>query len=66
MQGYKIDFNIYAETQEEVDALREMVCKFIDEHRMAGRAVTAAKLTEAIKKLETNSFVKNRVNNFFK
>lgn len=66
MQGYKIDFNIYAESQEEVDALKERICLFIEDHRKAGRAVTAKKLAEGLNKLNSNMFVKNQVNNFFK
>ena len=66
MQGFKIDFNIYADTQEEVDALKEKICLFIEEHRKAGRAVTAKKLSDALNKLDSNIFIKNQVNNFLK
>lgn len=66
MLPFKIDFYIYAETQEEVDECRNAVHKFIEENRQEGRAVTAKKLTNALSRWKSNTLVKMGIINFLK
>ena len=65
MNGYEIKFNIYAETPEEVEAARLAIVSFINQHAQHGRAVTARKITEAVSRWDQNTFVKNRIIEFF-
>lgn len=62
MTGYEIKFNVYAETQEEADLASETVKGFISEMAQKGIAVTANKITDAVRKWKDNYFV----NNYFK
>ena len=66
MKGFEIRFNIYAENQEEVDALRQSIVNFINLHAKEGRAVTANKLSQAINSWDSNIFVRNKIINYFK
>lgn len=66
MKPYKIDFYIYAETQEEVDECRKSVHQFIEENRQEGRAVTASKLATALSRWKSNALVKMGIINFLK
>lgn len=62
MKGYEIKFNVYAETQGEADLASETVKGFISEMAQKGIAVTANKITDAVRKWKDNYFV----NNYFK
>lgn len=67
MKGFPITFNIYAENQEEADDARSAIVEFIDEHRLEGRAVTAQKVSKAIRNWrKSNPFVRDKIINYFK
>ena len=66
MNVFDINFQIYAESENEVAELRQAIIWFINLHRANGRAVTARKVSEAIKKWDRNIIVKNRVIEYFK
>ena len=65
MQGFELKFNVYAESPEEVEAARLAIVSFINQHAQHGRAVTARKITEAVSRWDQNTFVKNRIIEFF-
>lgn len=66
MQPYKIDFYIYAESQEEIEECRQAIHTFIEENRSEGRAVTAKKLSTALSRWKDNMLVKMGIINFLK
>lgn len=66
LQGYPIQFNIYAESPEEAAMAQRAICDFISVHAKAGRAVTGKKIASALSQWESNAFVKSRIINFFK
>lgn len=59
MEGYKIEFNVYAENQQEADEAAETIKRFISAQAQEGRAVTAKKISEAVTRWGNNFFVKN-------
>lgn len=59
MQGFKVEFNIYAESQEEADQASEAIKQFISSNAKEGRAVTAKKIVEAMSRWSNNYFVKS-------
>lgn len=66
MRGYEVRFNIYAESQEEADAVSQAIKGFINESARQGIAVTATKITDAVARWGGNPFIKNRITNYFK
>ena len=66
LKGFPITFNIYARNEQEVEALRMAIVDFINNHARQGRAVDAARLTNAVREWDTNPFVKNKIINYFK
>lgn len=66
MGGYEVKFNIYANSQEEADAVSQAVIAFINENAQRGVAVTANKITEAVRRWGGNPIIKNRITNYFK
>ena len=66
MKVYQLNTPIYAESESEVMELRNAIVAFINEHRKHGRAVSARKVTEAIRTWDSNIIVKNRIINHFK
>ena len=66
MKVYQLSTPIYAESESEVVELRNAIVAFINEHRQHGRAVSARKVTEAIRNWDSNILVKNRIINHFK
>lgn len=66
MKAINIDFQIYAENEAEVAELKQTIVWFINLHRSNGRAVTARKVSEAIKKWDSNFLVKQRIIDHFK
>lgn len=66
MKVYQLQAPIYAESESEVVELRNAIVAFINEHRQHGRAVSARKVTEAIRNWDSNIIVKNRIINHFK
>ena len=61
LQGYEIRFNIYANSQDEVDKAREALVGFINQNARCGRAVTALKIAEAVSRWDENPIVMNRI-----
>lgn len=66
MKALDIRFQIYAEDENEVAELRQTIIWFINLHRANGRAVTAKKVSEAIKRWDKNIIVRNRIIEHFK
>ena len=66
MQGYEVRFNIYAESQEEADAVSRAFKDFVNENARKGVAVTAAKINAAVRRWGGNAFIRERINNYFK
>ena len=66
MQGYKVSFNVYAESQEEADAVSQAFKDFINDNARRGVAVTAAKINAAVRRWGGNPFVRGRVENYFR
>lgn len=62
----KIEFNIWATSESEVAELKQEICAFIDYHGQQGRKVSARKLTEALRRWQSNPFVKQSIINHFK
>lgn len=65
MNGYPITFNIYANNEQEVEELRFVITEFIRLHAEQGRAVTAAKVADALRNWNNNPIIKNRIINYF-
>lgn len=59
MEGYKIEFNIYAESQEEAEEAEAAIKRFITAQALEGRAVTARKITDALARWSSSFIVKN-------
>lgn len=59
MQGFEVKFNVYAETQEEANLASDAVKQFISSMAQKGVAVTANKITDAVRKWKDNYFVTN-------
>ena len=66
MKAFDIQFQIYAEDENEVAELRQTIIWFINLHRANGRAVTARKVSDAIKRWDKNVIVRNRIIEHFK
>ena len=66
MSGYEVKFNIYANSQQEADAVSQAIIAFISENAQRGIAVTAAKCLQAVSSFGSNPFLKSRVTNYFK
>lgn len=64
LQVKKVEFYIYAESDEEISDFKNSISSFIEEHRKAGRAVTAKKVSFALSKWKDNIFVKNNIIKF--
>ena len=66
MKGYEIRFNIYANSEQEVEAARRAIVGFITDNANEGRAVTAKKIADAIPQWKGNSLIYQRIVNYFK
>ena len=66
LKGFPISFNIYAESEEEVEEARMAIIAFIGLHASQCRAVTAKKVAQAIANWDKNPIVKSQIINFFK
>lgn len=62
----KIEFNIWANSDEEADELKKEICAFINYHGQQGRKVTASKLVEALRRWQSNPLVKQSIINHFR
>lgn len=65
-QVLKIEFNLWATNEEEIIELRKEICAFIDFHGQLGHKVSARKLTEALRRWQSNPLVKQSIINHFK
>lgn len=66
LKGFPIAFNIYAETEQEAEECRRAIIEFIGLHASQCRAVTAKKVTGAIRNWDSNPIVRNKIINYFK
>ena len=66
LQGFPLTINLYAYNAEEVEEARKALAAFIAQHAQQGRAVTAAKVANAVANWDKNPFVKSQIINFFK
>lgn len=66
MKVFNVEIPIYAESEAEAAELRQTIVWFINLHRSNNRAVTAKKVSDAIKQWDKNILVKNRIINHFK
>ena len=62
----KIEFNIWANSDEEADELKKEICAFINYHGQQGRKVTASNLVEALRRWQSNPLVKQSIINHFR
>lgn len=65
MKGYKIQFELYANSEQEAESARKAIVTFIGELANCGRAVTGQKLSEALPKWKDNVLVRNKILDFF-
>jgi hypothetical protein len=66
MKVFELRTPIYAESEAEVAELRNTIVWFINQHRQHNRAVSAKKVSEAIRAWDSNILVKNIIINHFK
>lgn len=66
LKGFPLSFNIYAESEQEVEECRRAIIAFIGLHASQCRAVTAKKVAQALSSWDKNPIVKNRICEFFK
>ena len=62
----KIEFNIWANSNEEGEELKKAICDFIDWHGQNGIKVCASRLSVAINNWQKNPLVKSSIINHFK
>lgn len=65
MKGFEVKFNIYANSQEEANETSQTIKDFIAENAKNQVAITANKVSKAIKNWKSNVFVKNHIINYF-
>lgn len=61
-----ITFKVWANSEEEAENLSRELGDFVNEQGQQGRKVTALKLTEALRKWQTNPLVKSAIINHFR
>ena len=66
LKGFPLSFNIYADSEVEVEECRKAIIAFIGMHASQCRAVTARKVTQAIQNWEKNPLVRMQIINYFK
>lgn len=66
MQGFEIKFNIYANSEAEVEQARRAIVAFINENAEQGRAISAAKIAEIIPQWKNNALIRQQIENFFR
>lgn len=64
MNAYQITVPIYAENQQEAQEAQEALFNFVDRYRERNVAVTGNKVVAALKRLESNPFIKSQIDNF--
>lgn len=58
MEPYKIEFYLYANSEQEAVNARKAIEDFIEENRKQGIVVTAKKIAEAVPKWKNNPLIK--------
>jgi len=66
LQGFPLQFNIYAESEAEVEECRMAIIAFIGLHASQCRAVTAKKVAQALSNWDKIPIVRNQIINYFK
>lgn len=61
-----INFNIYADTDEEAEKGRKAICQFIDIMGQQGAMVSGDKIAEAVRRLNESPFITSQIIKFFK
>ena len=61
LRALPITFELYAYDEQEIEEARMAIIAFIGQHRIAGRAVTARKVAQAISRWDRNVLVRNEV-----
>jgi hypothetical protein len=65
MEPYKIEFYLYANSEQEAVNARKAIEDFIEENRKQGIVVTAKKIAEAVPKWKNNPLIRSAIINFF-
>lgn len=66
MKVYNITIPIYADNENEAQEASKALFDFVNGYRMRNIAVTGAKITKALNKINGNAFVKTQIDNFLK
>ena len=66
MNVYNITIPIYADNENEAQQASKDLFDFVNGYRMRNIAVTGAKITKALNKINGNAFVKTQIDNFLK
>lgn len=64
MNVYTITVPIYAESEQEAMEAQQALFDFVNRYRERNVAVTGNKVASALKRLESNPFVKSQIDNF--
>lgn len=64
MNVYNITIPIYAASEHEAKEAQAALFDFVSRYREKRIAVTGEKVTTALKKLESNAFIKSQIDNF--
>lgn len=65
LKGFPLSFNIYAENEQEVEECRQAIIGFIGFQASQCRAVTAKKVTQALRNWDKNFIVKKQIIDYF-
>lgn len=60
-----VTFRVWATDESEAAELGREIGLFVDEQGSKGHKVTAAKLTQALRKWKDNALVRNTIDNYF-
>ena len=66
LKGFPIQFNIYAENEQEVEECRMAIVAFIGFHASQCRAVTAKKVANALSNWDKNILIRNHIISYLK
>lgn len=64
MNVYNITVPIYADNEIEAKEAQNALFNFVNRYREKNVAVTGTKVAAALKKLESNAFIKSQIDNF--
>lgn len=64
MKVYNITIPIYAENEDEAKGAQSALYNFVNRYREKNIAVTGAKVETALKKFESNAFIRSQIDNF--